>query len=86
MRSGIQGDRTGTVGTVPQIAERLGISRQRAHLLVKAAVLNDVVELPFGEAKIYRKNHRGSQLLQSWIRAGWPSKDGKVSQKKTRKL
>lgn len=72
LRTGIKGDRTGTVGTPAQIAERMGVSRQRVHLLIADAHRHGALELPYGPGcGVYRKSSWGKQLLQSWIRAGW---------------
>lgn len=83
LRSGVKGDRTGTVGTVAQIAERIGVSRQRASLLVTEAEGHGALNTPFGKVGVFGKSPWGKQLLQSWVNAGWPS-DARVSQKAAR--
>lgn len=86
LHSGRKGDRTGTVGTVAQVAKRLKMSRQRAAKLVNEALENGALDRPFGPASgIYRKSSWGKQLLQTWIKAGWTPQDKAVSQERTRR-
>lgn len=85
LRSGVKGDRTNTVGTKAQIAQRLGISAQRTAKLVDEAFNHGLLSMPYGVGTgIYRKSHRGAVLLQAWVHAGWDPENGRVSQESAR--
>ncbi len=84
LRTGIKGDRTGTVGTAKQIALRLGIAHTAACVLIRDAAQHGALE-ETKVRRVFRKTTWGKLLLQSWIRAGWgPSKVG-VSQTQARR-
>lgn len=65
-----------TSGTAKELAERLSLPVDRVRRMIGEAKKHGALEISWKPVPRYRKSRTGKQLLNSWLRAGWPHSKG----------